>query len=225
MKTSAIITVLTLLFSSVTSTAQTVAEFVRMIDTEFEPYQEGEFRANDSLTDLKNGYYQRSFAVENEQGEEQKLLRQVAVFINNDSTKTIVETTSSYNFVCWNNEIKFYYYDGKLLRFENRDDYFLPKINVEELLPEKVLVVFKKYYQLTNKDLYPSFKSLIFNAYDNFRYELPRYGTEITVHLDFCDYFGTDLNVEISEEDWRIIKNGIVPIKLSYDKELRQFVK
>ena len=45
------------------------------------------------------------------------------------------------------------------------------------------------------------------------------------LHLDFCDYFGADLNMDISEEDYNIIENGIVPIKLSYNKEYKQFVK
>ena len=95
--------------------AQTVIDFIRMIDTTYQPYQEGEHWANDSLIDIKNAY--------------------------------------------------------------------------------------------------------------DIRYVLPRYGTKIMVHLDFCDHFDPDINLEISEEDYNIIENGTVPITLSYDKEYKQFVK
>ena len=73
------------LLFAMTVKAQTVIDFIRMIDTTYQPYQEGEYWANDSLIDIKNGYYQRGFSFEGEQGiEEQKILRQVTVFANND---------------------------------------------------------------------------------------------------------------------------------------------
>lgn len=193
-----------------------------MIDTQYEPYQEGEHLANDSLIDIKNGYYQRGFYLEDEQGkEEQKILRQVAGFINDDGTKTIVEAISSYNFVCWDNVIKFYHYDGKNLHLEANNEQYLPTIAQEELLTEKTLSVFKKYYPKAN-DEYPALTDFIDNAYDDFRYVLPRYGTTIMIYLDFCDYFREGL--KISEQDWSTIKNGVVSIKLSYDKKLKKFI-
>lgn len=213
-----------LLFIATAAKAQTVTDFIRMIDTQFKPYQEGEHLANDSLIDIKNGYYQRGFYLEGEQSkDEQKLLRQVAVFINDDGTKTIVEAISYWNFVCWSNEIKFYHYDGKKLRLEKNNGYYFPAINKEELLSEKTLAVFKKYYSQVNHNEYPAFSAFISSAYDNIRYRLPRYGTIITLHLDFCDYFGED--VEVSEEDWSTIKNGTVPLKISYNKSLKKFEK
>lgn len=213
------------LLFAMTGKAQTVTDFIQMIDTAFIPYQDGEHRANDSLVDIKNGYYQRGLYGEGEQREEQKVLRQVAVFNNNDSTKTIVEVISYWNFVCWTNEIKFYHYNGKALFFVDNNEHFIPEITKEDLLSEKALSIFKKYYQKANQQQYLTLADFIHNAYDNIRYVLPRYGTNIMAHLDFCDYFGTDLNIEISEEDYFIIENGIVPMKLSYNKERKQFVK
>jgi len=213
------------LLFAMTVKAQTVTDFIQMIDTAFKPYQDGELWANDSLIDIKNGYYQRGHYWEGEQREAQKILRQVAVFANNDRTKTIVEVISYWNFVCWTNEIKFYHYNGKTLRFVDNNEHFLPAITEEGLLSEKALFIFKKYYQKANQQQYLTLADFIHNAYDNIRYVLPRYGTNIMVHLDFCDYFGTDFNMEISEEDLNIIKNGIVPIKLSYNKKQKQFVK
>lgn len=214
-----------LLLFAMTVKAQTVTDFVQMIDTAFKPYQEGEHRANDSLIDIKNGYYQRGLYWEGEQREAQKILRQVAVFANNDRTKTIVEVSSYWNFVCWTNEIKWYHYNGKTLRFGDNNEHFLPAITAEDLLSEKALFIFKKYYQKANQKEYLTLADFIAGAYDNMRYVLPRYGTDIMVHLDFCDYFGTDLNMEISEEDYNIIENGIVPIKFSYHKVQKRFVK
>lgn len=212
------------LLFAVTAKAQTVTDFIRMIDTQYKPYQEGEHLANDSLIDIKNGYYQRGFYDESfVSKDEQKLLRQVAVFLNDDSTKTIVESISYWNFVCWSNEIKFYHYDGKTLHLEAKNRHYLPEIKKEELLSEKTLSVFKKYYLQADYNEYPTLSDFISPAYDYIRYKLPRYGTAITVHLDFCGYFGEAL--EISEEDWSTIKKGVVSIKLSYDKKLKKFVK
>ena len=213
------------LLFAMTVKAQTVTDFIQMIDTAFIPYQEGEHRANDSLIDIKNGYYQRGLYGEGEQREEQKVLRQVAVFNNNDSTKTIAEVISYWNFVCWTNEIKFYHYNGKTLYLVDNNEHFLPEITQEELLSEKALSIFKKYYQKANQQQYLTLADFIQNAYDNIRYVLPRYGTNIMARLDFCDYFGADLDMEISKEDYFIIENGIVPMKLSYNKEQKQFVK
>ena len=214
------------LFFAMTIEAQTVTDFIQMIDTSFIPsYQDGEHRANDSLIDIRNGYYQRGFYWDGEPREEQKILRQVAVFANKDSTKTIVEVISYYDFVCWINDIKFYHYNGKTLQQVNNKEHFLPVITEEDLLTEKALLVFKKYYQEANKKQYLTLANFIQNAYENIRYVLPRYGTNIMAHLDFCDYFGTDFNMEISEEDYKIIENDIVPLKLSYNKEQKQFVK
>jgi hypothetical protein len=204
--------------------AQTVIDFIRMIDTTYQPYQEGEHWATDSLIDIKNGYYQRGFSFEGEQGIVEKILRQVAVFANNDGTKTIVETISYYDFVCWVNTIKFYYYNGETLQFVDNSDHFLPTITEEDLLSEKALFIFKKLYRKANRNQYITLSGTIKNAYD-IRYVLPRYGTKIMVHLDFCDHFDPDINLAISEEDYNIIENGTVPIKLSYDKEYKQFVK
>lgn len=211
------------LLLALTAKAQTVTDFIRMIDTQYKPYQEGEHLANDSLTDIKNGYYQRGFYQEDFQSQdEQKILRQVAVFSNDDGTKTIAEAISYWNFVCWTNEIRFYRFDGKKLHLEKNNNRYLPAITKEELLTVKTLSVFKKYYpQVNNK--YPALADFIAEAYDDFRYVLPRYGTAIRVHLDFCDYFGEGL--DITEEDWNTIKNGIVPIKLSYNKKLKKFVR
>lgn len=213
------------LFFTMTVKAQTVLDFIQMIDTTFKPYQEGEYLANDSLIDIKNGYYQRGFYFEGKPKDKQKILRQVAVFLNNDRTKTIVEAISYYNFVCWTNEIKFYHYNGKTFRFLDNNERFLPSINPEDLLSEKALFIFKKYYQQANQQYYPTLADFIHNAYDNIRYVLPHYDTNIMVHLDFCDYFGVDLSMEILEEDLHIIENGIVPIKLAYNRAQKQFEK
>ena len=69
------------LLFAMTVKAQTVTDFIQMIDTAFKPYQEGEHWANDSLIDIKNGYYQRVFYLEGEQSiDEQKILRRSCHF-------------------------------------------------------------------------------------------------------------------------------------------------
>ncbi len=204
--------------------AQTISDFIRMIDTKFEPYQDGEMSANDSLTDIKNGYYQRGFYDEDLQNKDnQIILRQVTVFTNEDGTKTIAESVSYYNFVCMSNAVKFYLFDNTNLLYMLDTEHFLPLINEEELLTEKALLIFKKYFTQSAHKKHPTLRAFISSAYDNIRYELPRYGTSIIAHIDYCDYFGEGL--EISDEDLKIIINDTQPIKLSYDKKLKQFVK
>ena len=208
------------------ASAQTVMDYVHRIDTEFDdPYQEGELWANDSIIDLPNGFYQRSFYADLTRPTDEKVLRQVAVFNNADGTKTIIEATSFYNFVCWTNRLRFFYDDGQTLQtfHPNDHDYFLPPIRDAELLSETALSIFKKYFQRANPAIVPSFAAFVNEAYDNPRYVLPRYGTDIVVHLDFCDYFGTDLDLDFAEDDWATFQEGVVPLRLSYDKVHKQF--
>ncbi len=203
---------------------QTVIDFVRMVDAQFQSYQDGEHVANDSIIDISNGYYQRGFKLGNVAHDNPvKILRQMAIFSNDDDTKTIVEAISYWNFVCWTNELRFYHYDGELLNFVENKAQFIPSITINDFLSENSLSIFKKYYQNVSHDQYPSLEIFIAEAYDDFRFVLPQYGTDIMVHLDYCDQFGEGL--EISEEEMNTLRIGGEPLKLLYDKVLKQFVK
>ncbi len=205
---------------SFSTKAQTITDFVRIIDTEFEPYRDGEMSATDSLTDIQNGYYERSM---NGDANRQQVLRQVIVLNNEDRSHTLVERISYYNGACMSHLLKFYRSTGQDFTFYTDNEYLIPFIHEEEMLTPAALRVFQKHFTESAHRYYPSLRAFISSAYEAIRYELPRYGTSIIAHLDFCDQFGE--NLTISTEELNIIKQGTIPLTLSYDRKYKQFVK
>lgn len=201
-----------------------ILTYMQMIEKKYGAFQAGELgyghpNQYDTIIDIKNGYYEEKFK------DNHLSIRQVAVFENTDSTKTIAITICEYDFVCMLYKTNFYKINkqGEIEKVNN----LLPALNISDFISENCMEMLKGYFPEYQK-VYPSninnFKQFLNDLYE-IHYIIPRYGTTIIVTLKSCDYLWLNGIIKFSPEDIKTIQTNIKEIQLIYDKKLKKFIK
>lgn len=183
----------------------------------------GELSANDTIIDLRNGYYEEFHAVH---GEDHKtIVRQAAIFRNHDGSSTLGISTTEYDFVCFLGKTNFYKISSSKDRIHpilNED--ILPELHIREFVTDSIVSVLHKYLpalQGNYLDANATIEKLLSEVY-HIIYILPQRGTNIIATLKVCDYIPSN-ETSIAPDDWLIIENDFVSIELAYDKTRKQF--
>ncbi len=207
------------LFSSSFVWAQNnIVDYLKLAESNIKVYKEGELRANDTIIDLKNGYYAEIH--------EDVILRQAAIFNNSDGSKLLGVSTCEWDFACFNYQTHFSKLSkiGDSIFFETQNN-VLPKIKVLDFIttPATIEVLNKYLIKLQGSylDSNATIDDLLSELY-KIKYILPQKGTTILATLAVCDYIPTN-EIEIIESDWEIISNNFDTIKLSYNKKSNKF--
>ena len=209
-----------LLFSfSVTAFPQkNIVEFLKLKDSKIKAYSEGELMANDTVVDLKNGYYAEV--------KDDEIIRQAAVFNNSDGTKTLGVTVCIWDFVCFNYVSNFYNIsklNDTLVIVEDKS--ILPEIKILDFIKGTSIAEVLKKYLLKLKGGYldeeATIDDLLSELYE-IKYIIPQKGTSIKAKLEVCDYIPTN-EITIDEKDWEIIMNKPLILKLIYNKNSKKF--
>lgn len=199
-----------------------IEECLELIDFEPLHFIEADLASTDfnPTVDIKNGYYEIMHNTED------IILCQAAKFDNKDGSISLMITALQSDEQCSR------YITSSFLIFPEGDRYIemgLEELNLNEKfqsffkdeilnqLLEKLLSQLQGGYlsqTATVEDLYKEF-------YD-FHYVLPRYGTALTITMSLCDYIPTN-EIEITEEDWKMIKSSIPSKSMAYDKKFIKF--
>ncbi len=205
--------------------SQNILEALELKNDWIGEYVEGEAMANDTIIDLRNGYYEAFFS----SGEGDKtIIRQAAIFHNHDGSRTLGISITSYDFVCYHYETSFHEIP-KIKDSINTliNDDILPDLSIREfIIDPNIFSVLNKYLPEIKKNYLGSkatIDELLSEIYD-IVYILPRRGTSLITTLRICDYIPTN-EVGIAPSDWSIIEKGFVSIELEYDKTRKRFHK
>lgn len=205
--------------------SQNILEALELKNDWIGEYVEGEAMSNDTIIDLRNGYYEEFFS----DGEGDKtIIRQAAIFHNHDGSRTLGVSITSYDFVCYQYETSFHEIPKikDSIRTLMNDD-ILPDLSIREFLMDSpILSVLNKYLPEIQKSYLGSnatIDELLSEVYD-IVYILPQSGTSLISTLRVCDYIPTN-EVGIAPDDWSTIENDFVSIELEYDKARKKFKK
>jgi len=223
MKTLTLFTILILM--NTLGCSQNILKALQLKNDLIGEYMEGELMSTDTIIDLRNGYYEEFSSV----GESNKtIIRQAAIFHNQDGSRTLGVSITEYDFVCFISKTNFY----KISKSKDSittilNDDILPDLNIREfVLNSNIISVLNKYLPelqgnyLDSNATIDNFLSEIYNI----TYLLPQRGTSLIATLEVCDYIPTN-EVSISSDDWLIIENNFISIELEYDKKRKRFKK
>lgn len=205
--------------------SQNILESLSLKDELFGEYVEGEATSTDTIIDLRNGYYEAYASLG---AGDKTILRQAAIFHNQDGSRTLGISITSYDFVCYNYETHFYEIPKSRdsMRMLMSED-ILPDLSIRAFLKDtSVLSVLNKYLPALQKSyLGPdaTIDEVLSEIYD-IVYLLPQRGTDLISTLRVCDYIPTN-EVSIPPDDWSIIANNFVSIVLEYDNTRKKFKK
>lgn len=210
--------ILLLLISNVNigQTNLSIVECLKLDGFNFRDFNQADRFPKDTLIDIKNGYYEINDG-------ETKLL-QATKFNNSDGTIMIAATGYYADMQCYNYFSKFY----------SKTDTSLVEMHTEDVMPEfkfsdffidaTIREVAQKYLPTIQQEYFPN--ATLENVYEEFfdiHYILPRYGTKVIAKLTVCDYIPLN-EVNIDEEDWKVVETRHESIALAYNKKKRVFV-
>lgn len=187
-------------------------------------YVIGELMANDTIIDLKNGYYEEFWSF----GDGNKhIIRQAAIFHNQDGTRTLGISIAEYDFVCVFDKTNFYEISkskDSIMSILNDD--ILPDLYIREFVTDTIVSVLIKYLPEIQANYLGSNATIdqLLSEIYHITYIIPQTGTNLIATLGVCDYIPRN-EVSIKPEDWSIIENDFVSLKLAYDKTQKKFKK
>lgn len=204
--------------------SQNILEALRLKTDSIGIYLIGELRASDTIVDLKNGYYEEFYSF----GDGDKhIIRQAAIFHNQDGSRTLGISIAEYDFVCVYDKTDFYEIskskDG--IHPILKED-LLPDLKIRAFVKDTTISILNKYLpklQGNYLDSNATMDKLLSEIY-HISYTLPQWGTTLIVTLGTCDYIPRN-EINISANDWSILENDIVSMELEYDKTAKKFKK
>ena len=180
-------------------------------------YNHADSMPTDSLTDVKNGYFEVSY--------DYAKLCQIGLFKNKDGSGLVISTGYYSDEQC---SMYFSYFhlipssiDTSVVLEPSR---VLPALTFRDFfVGDSVDLIIKKYLPEINKNYLENgtIDQVISEVYD-IHYIVPRKGTKLKVELTICDYIPTNA-VSIDPKDWHIIETSIKPIYLKYNKSKKAF--
>lgn len=202
--------------------SQNIIEALALKNHLISQYVEGELMANDTIVDLKNGYYEE-FATYDENNK--ITTRQAALFDNHDSTRTLGITIANYDFVC-------YYFESSFYEILEKDsirvlvnEEILPSFSIQEFIVDStVFTVLNKYLPEIRKNYLDSDATMgevLKEVYDVVFF-MPEKGGGLIATLSVCDYIPTNV-VTITPDDWSVIENEFAVIELEYNRTRKKF--
>lgn len=220
MKTFILFVALSFINSPVFS--QNILETLALKDDLIGQHVEGEMMSTDTIVDLINGYYEEFTT----HGAEDKVVtRQAAIFHNYDSSKTLAITTANYDFVC-------YYYESNFYEILKKDsirvlvnEEILPSFSIKEFIVDStVFTALNKYLTEIKKNYLDSDATMdeVLNEVYDIVFFLPEKGGGLIATLSVCDYIPTNV-VSIAADDWSIMENNFVSVKLKYNGMEKKF--
>ncbi|MEM1328666.1 MAG: hypothetical protein AAGI23_22110 [Bacteroidota bacterium] len=215
-----------LLFSiNTATTAQTILQALQLKNDSIGEYFESELAANDTLIDIRNGYYEEfmSWGANNH-----STIRQAAIFHNDDGTRTLGISITTWDFACLDYKTTFYEIarsKNQITIIPNRE--LLPILRKSEfVMGTEILTILRKYIPGV-RDNAPNAAAALETLLAQFYqiiYRQPRIGTALIATLGFCEYLPDSLG-DITEDEWTILENGFGTIELRYDRTAKQFQK
>jgi len=198
----------------------TIIDYLDLKDQKITRYIQSEINCSDSIVDLANGYF--------EENNPDIILRQAAVFNNDDGSKLLGVTACEYDFVCYYFYTEFFEITTNAEQLSiKKVDSILPELSIKEFIEgTKAAEAVKKLI----KQIKPGYLAEGFTEADvlkevyHIKYIIPQFGTSITATLSVCDYLPTN-EVEVSNEIWGSIEKDFRTISLKYDKALKRFTK
>lgn len=211
----------TLTMISAIALSQDIVEALALKEAKIGAYIEGEMQSNDTIIDLKHGYYEQSQISDGLK----TILRQAALYLNDDNTKTLGIATSTWDFACMVYSIEFY-------EISNIDS--ITALDIEEVLPDlaisdlekpEVLTIAHKYlpaYRKSYNQPDASVENLLQSEFYQVRYLLPREGSDIKAVLEFCHPVAF---TDITDEDYEVLEQTSGSINLIYDRKHKRFIR
>ncbi|GAB5553175.1 MAG: hypothetical protein Sapg2KO_27660 [Saprospiraceae bacterium] len=204
--------------------SQNILEALQLKNDSIGEYVIGELRASDTIVDLRNGYYEEFYSFE---GDDKHIIRQAAIFHNQDGSRTLGISIAEYDFVCFYDKTDFYEISkSKDSIHPTLKEDLLPDLNFREFVKDTTISVLNKYLpklQENYLDSNATIDKLLSEIY-YISYILPQWGTTLIVTLGACDYIPRN-EISINSDDWSIIENEILSIELVYDKIEKKFKK
>lgn len=216
---------LILSLTTVSGFAQNILEAIQLKENFIAPYRVGELMATDTIIDLRNGYYE-----EYKSGEDgdRTVVRQAAIFHTNDGSQLLGISTSEWDFACFIDKTSFYE-----IPFAKDTITMIPSENILPDLKIREFVTDSNVFYIISKNL-PKYRETysapnatiddVLAQLYHIRYQLPQRGTEIIATLRVCDYLPLD-EVPIGKDNWSVIENSFLSIKLEFDKTQKRFKK
>lgn len=200
--------------------SQNILEALRLQEDSIEKYVEGEFYSTDTIVDLRNGYYEEFHSWSDQS---KLILRQAAIFNNDEGSKLLGISVCSYDFVCMLSKTSFY----EVSKSQNSikpisPKAILPQLTYQDFLKDiSQLSELKDYLRkqdLTDSGFYDDFDEYL-NESGIFaiKYSMPRKGTSLIANIDVCDHF-------LGREEWLRLKGKYFKeVFLKYDGKLKTF--
>lgn len=172
---------------------------------------ESDYVPDDTLVDLKNGYYELS-------NEDQKLC-QVTKFSKKDKSSLLLVTGYYSDMQCSSFPFHIFEID------KNGDScvkavpsFYFPNLRVEDFLKtdtsqkiaEKYLTSISEEYLSADASI-----SQVLGEFYDFHFILPRYGTTVEVTLTVCDYIPVN---QVAIVEWDAVENAIQSLYFKFNK-------
>lgn len=219
MKKSVLLFILALI--STLALSQDIVEALALKEAKIGAYIEGEMQSNDTIIDLRHGYYEESQLSDSRK----TILRQAALYLNDENTKTLGIATSSWDFACMVYSIEFYEISGidSITALDSEE--VLPDLTISDLVIPEVLTIAHKYLPAYRQEYnHPdaSVEDLLQSEFYQIRYLLPREGSDITAVLEFCHPVAF---TDITDEDYAVLEQTSGSINLIYDRKHKRFIR
>lgn len=195
-------------------------EALKLKENLIEKYVEGELRSNDTLVDVKNGYYEEFYLWDNAT---KVTLRQAAIFKNKEDTKLLGITINSWDFACMLSKTSFYEIAQSKKQIKSIDiENILPHLTYQDFLKDtsklSSMNAEVQKLEITELDKYDSFEAFLKdNSMFDIKYKMPRVGTSVTASIDVCDYY-------LGSDEWLKLKEKYFKeVNLKYDSKMKKF--
>ncbi len=223
------IPLLILIFSGFHSKGQVnILDCLSLKDSVYGEYQSGEYKVQNEVIDLKNGYYAMEWHEKNKEGEIINAfpLFEAAVFKNADETWSLGISEFHADMQCSWHKLFFYEISKNGDTITEMDlDGLLPKLNKRDFLSESSSIKVLEKYLPIMKEVYLGPDATIDDAIDEvyaIHFKMPVRGLLLKAELTVCDYIPLN-QVDFSLQDWEIIEHDHQSLILHYDRKLKAF--
>lgn len=200
----------------------TVQDCLKRCDFQLQQFIEGDFNAGDTITGAENKY----MAIYIYPGSDMQVLCEAKIYANSDKTTTLVITGIYSDEQCTWYSTFYYELSKKLKTFKPREEGdVVPGISIFSLMKDsKAITVLGSYLPQIKKEYLGEQADLedVVNEVYTPHFDIDEHKNVLIVSLEVCDYIPNN-EVDISEEDWKVIQTDFEKITLQYNSKEKIF--